>query len=121
MAIYSDVNQYDPQSKPVLFEIEPIYQSIHNILATRKTERLFNPEFGSSIKDVIFEPIDDVTEQLIFNRIIEAIEKWEPRVIILYSESGVEALVDEHKFNVTIAFKVRGYEEVYEFKGVYSY
>lgn len=56
--------------------------SIRQILGTRIGERVMLPEFGSRIWELLFEPIDAVTVSLARVYTIEAIKKWEPRVLL---------------------------------------
>lgn len=40
------------------------------------------PEFGTPLRDVLFEPNDDSTADIVREMIIESIRTWEPRVTI---------------------------------------
>jgi phage baseplate assembly protein W len=40
--LYSDINQYNPAIKPILINIESIFQSIYNLLGTSKGERILD-------------------------------------------------------------------------------
>ena len=46
-------------------EHEHIHESIIQILGTRPGERFMRPEFGSKLKDLVFEPNDEVLKGLI--------------------------------------------------------
>jgi len=63
-------------------EIELIKSSIRMILGTHIGERVMNPEFGSRLKEVPFDPSDTATDILIEQYVVEAISRWEPRVEI---------------------------------------
>lgn len=63
-------------------EYEHIRESIIQILGTRPGERLMNPEFGSKLKDLVFEQNDEVLKGLIRHHVIDAIRRWEKRVVI---------------------------------------
>ena len=54
MSIYTDINQYTPTAQVLLTNIESIYQSLNNILTTKPGERVFNPEFGGELDDLLF-------------------------------------------------------------------
>lgn len=108
MSIYSDIEQSNSQLKTLAEDIETVYQSIANILNTAITERFFNPEFGSELESILFEPMDSVTEAMIFRLVIEAIERWEPRVRIDYGRSSVVADYDAHQYDVFLAFTIIG-------------
>ena len=57
-----------------------VRESVYQILGTRIGERVMVPEFGSRLPELLFEPIDEITVALARVYVIEAIEKWEPRV-----------------------------------------
>ena len=63
-------------------EHEHIRESILQILGTRIGERFINPEFGSRLKDLVFEQNDEVLKGLLRHYVIDAIKRWEKRVII---------------------------------------
>lgn len=115
VTLYSDLNQYEELQTDSVFNIEAIYQSIHNILATKKRERLFNPEFGSLVDNYLFEPIDDVTSLGLYSVITDAIHRWEPRVRILHHLSSVSPFPEEHLYKVVLVFQVVGLQGDYNY------
>jgi phage baseplate assembly protein W len=62
--------------------IDEIEQAIHLILATSPGERPMRPEFGCGLIDFIFEPINPTTVAAIRRAVADAIDRWEPRVVI---------------------------------------
>lgn len=60
---YSSVNRESTTSK--LYDFDLIKQDIINQFNTRKGERVMNPEFGTIIWDVIFEPFTDDIKQAV--------------------------------------------------------
>ena len=62
---------------------ERIRDSIHVILSTRIGERMFNPEFGSRLPELVFEPNDDILKNLLRIYTVEALRRWEKRIEIL--------------------------------------
>ena len=89
-----------------------INSCLFQLLMTEPGERLMEPEFGTPIKQLIFDPLDDAIIAEIANRIARAIERWEKRIVI---EKGIrvgEAFLEnnepiEHTVQVqfTWAFK----------------
>jgi len=61
---------------------ERISDSIHLILATRIGERPFNPEFGSRLPELVFEPMDDGLKELLRHYTVDALSRWEKRISI---------------------------------------
>jgi phage baseplate assembly protein W len=84
-----------------------IRESILQILGTRPGERLMNPEFGSKLHDLVFEQNDEVLKGLIRHYVIDAIKRWEKRVIVTevsYDSSPVNT--DRNILLVRIAYRV---------------
>ena len=84
-----------------------IHESILQILGTRPGERFMNPEFGSHIRDLVFEPNDSVLKGLLRHYIIDAIERWEKRVYVtdVSFDESPEA-VDSYTLHVRISYRV---------------
>jgi phage baseplate assembly protein W len=61
---------------------DKINDSIRTILQTRPGERMFEPEFGSRLYDLVFEPNDTLTNQLLYFYTVEALTRWERRIRI---------------------------------------
>ena len=59
-----------------------IQESIIQILGTSPGERFMRPEFGSRLKSLVFEANDEVLKGLIRHYIVEAIQRWDKRVIV---------------------------------------
>ena len=57
-------------------------ESIFIILGTRLGERLYRPDFGSRLHELVFAPLNEDTLLLAQIYAREAIRKWEPRVTI---------------------------------------
>ena len=107
MTFYSDVNQQDPLVQDKIYDLEDIYQSIHNILNTEKGERLFFPEFGINLEQYLFDLLTPVTEKLIYKEIYDALHQHEPRIIIDHGLSYVRSR-DNHEIYAEIAFSIKG-------------
>lgn len=59
-----------------------IKNSIINILNTTPGERFLIPEFGANLRQYLFMPVNQTTGEAIGNTILNAIERWEPRVLV---------------------------------------
>lgn len=119
MSIYSDLEQTKTQTQTLNEDIKSVYQSISNILNTPITERFFNPEFGSELEDLLFELIDTVTAAKIYRFIIDAIQRWEPRVRLDFGKSSVKANEDLHRYDIILIFIIKGLsDENFTFSGV---
>lgn len=88
-------------------EHEHIRQSITQILGTRPGERFMHPEFGSKLKDLVFEQNDAVLKGLIRHHVRDAIGRWEKRVIVTdVSFDDTSRNTDNHLLPVTISYRV---------------
>jgi len=59
-----------------------IKQSIMTLLLTEKRERLFNPRLGSSITQMLFEPLDFASSAIIRKEILSTLIEYEPRIVV---------------------------------------
>lgn len=115
--IYSDLNQYTPTTLAKIIDIDSVFQSVGNILATPFRTRLFKPEFGSDIMRLLFEPMGDVIVIQLYDAIIGSIERWEHRVIVLPDMSEVIPFYDENYYEVNIALEIIGIPGSYTYTG----
>ncbi len=119
--LHSDINQYTPTVKPRLVDVEAIYQSINNILSTRRFQRLFNLDAGIDFEDVLFEPVDDINSLEILRLVSEKLEELEPRIIINFSKTEIIPDEDNNAYDVDLIFTIRGQgDEEFEFEGTIS-
>ncbi len=88
-------------------EHEHIHESIIQILGTRPGERSMRPEFGSRLKDLVFEPNDEVLKGLIRHYVIDAVKRWEKRIVITgVSFDDSPSNKDRNLLPVRIAYRV---------------
>ena len=92
----------------VLKNENAIRRSVRNIVETIPTERFFNSLLGSDVRDSLFEFVDFGTASVIQERILVAIENFEPRVNNVLVE--VNPQPDENTFDVTVIFDIIGQE-----------
>lgn len=59
-----------------------VEESIYVILRTKLGERLYRPNFGSRLSELIFAPLNTETLLLIRLYVQEALDMWEPRIIV---------------------------------------
>ncbi len=59
-----------------------VRESIRIILMTELNERVRLPGFGGSLGLYLFEPNTVTTRHLISDRIVKALEQWEPRMLV---------------------------------------
>ena len=81
-----------------------VSQSIVSILKTDFNERLFQPEFGSNIRALLFEPMNPITEERIKTAVEDAVKAHEPRAQII--GITVEGQEEQNRYLVSILFNV---------------
>ena len=83
-----------------------IKQSIKNLVLTQKGEKLFQPEIGSGVYELLFEPMDPFTADSIRDEIINTLGQYEPRITI----QGVRVMPNEetNQFDVTVEYRIVG-------------
>jgi phage baseplate assembly protein W len=92
------------QNITIVKDAESVRQSIKMILSTFPGERIMEPEFGSRVRELLFEPLDDITSNLLRSEIRDAIEKWENRVSV--SSVDVNPNYDSNYYDVMINMTV---------------
>jgi phage baseplate assembly protein W len=91
-----------------VFDLDSIKQSILTILTTSKNTRLFLAEFGSNLEDIIHEPMTEELAFQMYNEIVDAIWKWEPRVTLDTGLSEVIPDYSNHIYRIKLVFEVNG-------------
>ena len=112
--IYSDLNlsfTKNPATKDVakVFDIIAIKRAVKNIILTNRYERPFNPDFGASLRDYLFENLSPPVLIKIKDRVATAIEEFEPRVQV--EDVIVREDVEGNGVNITVSFLVIGTTE----------
>ncbi len=81
-------------------------QAIHLILSTAKGERPMRPEFGCGVHDFVFDSIDATTVGRMELAIRDALDRWEPRVVVESVEFGLDEVADG-RLIIDIGYRVR--------------
>lgn len=82
-----------------------VRESIRIILMTELNERVRLPGFGGSLGLYLFEPNTVTTRHLISDRIIKALEQWEPRILVQSVDVDPDPS-DEQAAIATISYKL---------------
>jgi phage baseplate assembly protein W len=64
----------------VALDLNAIRNSLKNLFNTIPGERILLPDYGSDIRNYVFEPMTEILGKTIGDEITSAIGKWEPRV-----------------------------------------
>jgi phage baseplate assembly protein W len=105
---YKDISA-DFDANAITGDIDPVKDAISvkrgitNILLTSMFERLMQPELGSNLKDVLFEPIDEITTARIEREVRSAIDAWEKRAEVI--NVFVDPDEDYNRYKVSVTFR----------------
>ena len=89
-----------------------VKRAIVGILKTNFNERVFQPEFGSNIRALLFEPMNPITEERMRTEVEEAVKRHEPRATII--GVTVEGQEDQNRYVVKILFNLSSEAEPQE-------
>ena len=83
-----------------------IKQSVRNLVLTSFGERPFQPNIGSRVRGLLFEPFDVFTSEDLKDEISNTVERLEPRVELV----GVDVKLsdDENSIDVGIEYAIVG-------------
>ena len=86
--------------------------AIVSILKTNFNERLFQPEFGTGIRALLFEQMNPITEQRLKKEVESAVARHEPRAEVLgVTVNGQE---EQNRYEINVLFSVASEAEVQE-------
>tara|TARA_B100000945_G_scaffold164369_1_gene131873 strand:- start:180 stop:581 length:402 start_codon:yes stop_codon:yes gene_type:complete len=83
-----------------------IARAVRNIVLTTPGEKFFDPDFGSSVSEILFENVDDITAVSIQDEIRSCLKNYEPRVRLI--DIFVDPNFDENQFDVKMTYKIVG-------------
>ena len=95
-----------------------INNALKNLIMTMPTEVVFNRDIGSNVTAFMFDLIDEGTGAILTDEIIRVIKFSEPRVELVFNEGYQPVVVnprpDQNNFEVTITYKIVGYEQTFK-------
>jgi len=94
-------------TKPVLTNFDLAKQDLLNQFGTKLGERIMLPSHGSIIWELLFDPLDDSTRQLIRDDVVRIISE-DPR----WEFVEVQTIENEHSVNVDVTLIYRPENEV---------
>lgn len=97
MAIYKGFSTVNRNKKFRLTDFELCKQDLLNYFNIRKGTKLMNPEFGTIIWNMIFEPLTDATKSTIIDD-IKKVVGYDPRI----SVSNVTITEYEHGLQIEL-------------------
>jgi len=97
-----------PNSKPfnsTYSTKDQIKSNLVDLILTNKGERVFNPEFGSDLKKVLFEGLTEDTNNVVQRLIADSINTFLPDVIL--NEVLLVPNTDNNSLSITIKYSLR--------------
>ena len=110
---FKDISlSFDPhpvtKDLPVIINERAIVRSVRNLVETIPTERFFDSNLGTNIRELLFENMTASSVMIIEDMVRNTIRNYEPRV----GDIGVEvdAVPDDNSVNVRVLFEIIGLE-----------
>ena len=83
-----------------------VKQAVKNLLLTNRGEKPFQPNKGSRVNSLLFEPLDPFTADAVKEEIINTINQYEPRVEL--SKVIVTPIYEGNKLNIFVEYRIVG-------------
>lgn len=99
--------------------LNAIANSFVSILTTSPGNKILNPRFGVQLGNLLFLPVTSERGQSIGEGIVEALQKYEPRIIT----QGLQVIADpeNNEYMINLRFKVPTFDgEVFTIKGKFN-
>jgi len=110
--IGSDVSIYDYVPKIVasgdfkrVRDIDVIITSWNNILVTQRRTYLFDPNYGSDLYKILFDPVDDTTVERIKTEVVTRIRNYDNRASIENIEVFLNSNGKGYTVNVYVQYE----------------
>ena len=85
---------------------QAIKQSVKNIVLTTPGEKPFQPNFGSNVSQMLFEPLDPFLVDSIHSEILNTLQQHEPRIKITSLEGVPD--YDDNAITVDLEYQIIG-------------
>lgn len=108
--LYSDID-FTFTRKPVTNDVALSYdemavvRSVRNLLLTNHYEKPFQPELGSNINSLLFEPVSPVVSASLQSEIENMINNYEPRAQL--KSVTINAKPDQNAYEVSLEFYIQ--------------
>tara|TARA_B100001939_G_scaffold77973_1_gene65915 strand:+ start:11827 stop:12258 length:432 start_codon:yes stop_codon:yes gene_type:complete len=88
---------------------DQVRSNLKNLLLTKRGERIFQPDFGSGLHDLLFNPATEKFEEDLENTINGAVAKWLPYVIVEDINIDIsKEMTDNNQAKVSLKFRQEG-------------
>tara|TARA_B100000287_G_C20569716_1_gene756040 strand:- start:580 stop:1008 length:429 start_codon:yes stop_codon:yes gene_type:complete len=88
--------------------IDQAKTNLMNLLLTQKGERFMQPDFGTGLRRLIFEPNTDRIEGRIKEEIVDSVNYWLPYIALTKVDAVRHSKnIDEYSVDVNITFSLK--------------
>lgn len=94
-------------------EAQKVKESIWLILRTDLGERVYRPDFGCRLSELAFAPLNNDTLLRIRIYVLEALQKWEPRIDVDEVRADPDTIAG--RVNIVIDYRLKSYPDPYSF------
>jgi phage baseplate assembly protein W len=96
--VYKGFSTFNRDKKFRVVDFELVKQNLYNHFNIRKGEKLMQPNFGSNIWNMLFEPLTEETRQVIVDD-VRAVAGYDPRVnvsnvLVTQFDHGIQLVVE---------------------------
>jgi phage baseplate assembly protein W len=96
--VYKGFSTFNRDKKFRVIDFELVKQNLYNHFNIRKGEKLMQPNFGSNIWNMLFEPLTEETRQVIVDD-VKAVAGYDPRVnvsnvLVTQFDHGIQLVVE---------------------------
>lgn len=96
-----------PFTKVQVIDKDAISQSMEAIIMTSKGERVFNPNFGSTLTANIFKLMTERKGEEILDYLISLLRLYEKRITIYDDKCTIDIDTDRHILTLNIAYSIK--------------
>jgi Bacteriophage baseplate protein W len=82
-----------------------VRQAVLLLLSTRPGERAMRPDYGCDLHKLVFSPNDDTTAGLAMHYVRQALDRWEPRIVIERLDAGRDEAYPE-RLNILLEYRL---------------
>jgi phage baseplate assembly protein W len=86
-------------------ERDSVRQAVLLLLSTRTGERVMRPDYGCDLHKLVFSPNDDTTAGLAMHYVRQALDRWEPRIVIERLDAGRDEAYPE-RLNILLEYRI---------------
>lgn len=98
------IDLFGVKDVPIIKNGQAIREAVFNLLSTQKGSVPMYPERGIDLDRLLFEPIDDITTELISSEIKNGLKTFENRIYDI--KINIESAEDNHTYDIEVSFKI---------------